>query len=150
VAAIIHYIPEETIEMALVHPLVMAASDGVIANGRGHPRGSGTFARVLGRYVRERRVLSLPEAIRKVTLMPAHRLERSVPAMSQKGRLAPGADADIVVFDPTTVIDRATFADPAQRSAGMRYVMVAGQLVIDDGRLMEGVRPGRAVRREGR
>jgi dihydroorotase len=148
VAAIIHYIPEETIAMALAHPAVMVGSDGVIENGRGHPRGAGTFSRVLGRYVRERRVLSLPDAIRKMTLMPAQRLERSVPSMARKGRLSPGvADADLVVFDPNAIADRATFADPAQRSAGVRYLVVAGQLVIEDGRLMEGVKAGRAVRK---
>ena len=123
------------------------ASDGVISNGRGHPRGAGTFARVLGRYVREQRVLSLPEAIRKMTLMPAQRLERSVPAMARKGRLQRGADADIVVFDPASVIDRATFAEPDQRSTGMRYVMVAGSVVVSDGELREGVKAGRPIRR---
>lgn len=147
VTAIIHYIPEETIRTALAHPLVMVGSDGVIENGRGHPRGAGTFARVLGRYVREENVLTLPDAIRKMTLMQAQRLERSVPRMARKGRVSPGADADLVIFDPNTVADRATFADPAQRSAGMRYVLVAGRLVVDDGKLMEGVKPGRAVRR---
>ncbi|MBI3982953.1 MAG: amidohydrolase family protein [Gemmatimonadetes bacterium] len=146
VNVIIHYIPEETVRMALAHPLVMVGSDGVISEGRGHPRGAGTFARVLGRYVREQNVLTLPDAIRKMTLMPAQRLERSVPAMGRKGRISAGADADVVVFDPGTVIDRATFADPAQRSAGMRYVVVAGRLVVDDGQLVEGTKPGRPIR----
>ncbi|HEX9871124.1 MAG TPA: amidohydrolase family protein, partial [Candidatus Tectomicrobia bacterium] len=147
VGAIIHYIPEETIGAALAHPLVMVASDGVIENGRGHPRGAGTFARVLGRYVREQNVIPLAEAIRKMSLMPAQRLERSVPQMARKGRLSPGSDADVVVFDAGAVGDRATFADPAQRSAGMRYVVVSGRLVVDDGRLIEGERRGRPLRR---
>jgi N-acyl-D-aspartate/D-glutamate deacylase len=145
---IIHYIPEETIRAALSHPFVMVASDGVIVNGLGHPRGAGTFARVLGRYVREQGVLSLPEAIKKMTLMPAQRLQQSVPTMARKGRLQRGADADIVIFDPATVIDRATFAEPDQRSVGMRHVMVAGRLVVSDGDLQADVRPGRSIRRE--
>jgi dihydroorotase len=147
VPVIIHYIPEATIRAALTHPFVMVASDGIILDGRGHPRGAGTFARVLGRYVREQRVLSLPEAIEKMTLMPARRLERSVPAMVRKGRLQRGADADVVVFDPATVIDRATFAEPDQRSTGMRYVIVAGNVVVSDGELREGVKAGRPIRR---
>src|SRR5688500_6066891 len=91
---------EEMIEKNMAHPLVMVASDGILENGLGHPRVAGTFARVLGRYVRERRVLSLPEAIRKMTLMPARRLEAMAPAMRNKGRIRAGADADIVIFNP--------------------------------------------------
>lgn len=147
VSVIVHFIPEEAVRQALAHPLVMVASDGVISDGRGHPRGAGTFSRVLGRYVKEQDVLSLPEAIRKMTVMPARRLERAVPAMIRKGRLNPGADADVVVFDPATVIDRATFTEPARRSAGIRYVLVAGQLVVEDGRLNRAIKPGRPVRR---
>ena len=144
---IIHYIPEETIRAALSNPFVMVASDGVIRNGRGHPRGAGTFARVLGHYVREQGVLSLSEAVEKMTLMPAQRLEMSVPAMTRKGRIQRGADADIVVFDPATVIDRSTFATPDRRSVGMRYVIVAGQMVVSDGELQQGVKPGEPIRR---
>ena len=145
---VIHYIPEVTIRAALAHPLVMVASDGVIQNGRGHPRGAGTFARVLGKYVRESSVIELPEAIEKMTLMPALRLEASVDGMKRKGRLQRGSDADIVVFDPETVGDRATFADPAQRSVGMRWVLVGGQVVISDGELRDGARPGRPIRHD--
>lgn len=147
VSVIIHYIPEETVRSALAHPLVMIASDGVIRNGRGHPRGAGTFTRVLGRYVRGQQVLTLPEAVAKMTILPARRLERAVPAMARKGRLTVGADADVVVFDPQTVIDQATFARPDQRSRGVRHVVVAGRPVVRDGELQEGVRPGRELRR---
>ncbi len=146
-SVIVHFIPEESVRRALAHPLVMVASDGVIRGGRGHPRGAGTFSRVLGRYVREQAVLSLPEAIRKMTIMPARRLEQSVPAMIRKGRLNPGADADVVVFDPATVADRATYREPAQHSAGIRYVLVNGQIVVEDGKLNPDVQPGRPVRR---
>lgn len=147
VPVIIHYIPEETVRAALGRPFVMVASDGIIQGGRGHPRGAGTFARVLGRYVREQEVLPLAEAIRKMTRLPAERLDRSVPSMARKGRITVGADADIAVFDPARVIDRATFAEPAERSVGMRYVMVGGRLVLDGGELKAGVKPGRPIRR---
>jgi N-acyl-D-aspartate/D-glutamate deacylase len=107
--------PPEAIKAALVHPDVMIASDGVrLVDGEGHPRGVGTNARVLGRYVRDEKWLSLPEAIRKMTLLPAQRLEGWVPQMRNKGRLRVGADADITIFDPNRVIDRATYETPAR------------------------------------
>lgn len=146
---IAHIIPERAVRTALAHPLVMVASDGVaFLNGRGHPRGAGTYARVLGRYVREEGVLTLPDAIRKMTLMPAQRLEGSVPQMANKGRIRVGADADITVFDPNTVIDNATFADPMQPSSGIILVLVSGTPVVRDARLQEGVTPGGAIRRD--
>ena len=145
---IAHVIPQAEMEYALGHPAVMIASDGVgFVDGRAHPRGAGSFARVLGRYVRDEGVLTLMDAIRKMTLMPARRLEAIIPAMSRKGRVAVGADADLTIFNPATVIDRATFAEPAQPSAGIPYVMVDGQLVVKNGELVEGVMPGRAIRR---
>jgi N-acyl-D-aspartate/D-glutamate deacylase len=142
-----HAIPEEVARMTAANPRVMVASDGLIANGKGHPRGVGTFARVLGRYVREQKVVSLMDALRKMTLLPAQRLEKAAPSMRLKGRIKVGADADIVVFDPATVIDRATFENPAQYSTGIPYVMVGGVFVVRDEKLVEGVRPGKAVRR---
>jgi len=145
---IAHVIPEDAMEHALGHPVVMVASDGVgYVDGRAHPRGAGSFARVLGRYVREEGVLSLMDAIRKMTLMPARRLESMVPAMSRKGRVTIGADADLTIFNPATVIDRATFEEPAQPSAGIPHVLVDGRFVVRDGVLVEGVMPGRAIRR---
>lgn len=145
---IAHIIPEGSVRTALAHPLVMVASDGTpFVNGRAHPRGAGSFARVLGKYVREEGVLTLPDAIRKMTLMPAQRMESFVPQMRQKGRIRVGADADITVFDPGTVIDNATFAEPAQASSGIVHVLVAGTPVVRDGVLQEGVTPGRPIRR---
>lgn len=137
---------EEMVRVALAHPLVMIASDGRIADGKGHPRGAGTYARVLGKYVREGNVLSLMDAVRKSSLMPAQRLESMSPQMRQKGRLKIGADADISVFDPARVIDKSTFEKPAQYSDGFRYVMVGGTFVVRDGKLREDVTPGQAIR----
>jgi N-acyl-D-aspartate/D-glutamate deacylase len=139
---------EEMVEKNMAHPLVMVASDGILENGLGHPRVAGTFARVLGRYVRERKALTLPQAIRKMSLMPAQRLEAMAPLMRNKGRIRTGADADIVIFNPDTVIDRATFEKPAIPSDGIPYVMVGGTLVVDHGEVVEGVHPGKAIRAE--
>jgi dihydroorotase len=144
---IAHIIPQDAMEHAVAHPGVMIASDGVgFVNGRAHPRGAGTFARVLGRYVREQGTLSLMDAIEKMTLMPAMRLERVAPEMRRKGRIQLGADADLTVFDAATVIDRATFAEPAQPSQGIPHVLVNGLFVVRDGELVEGVMPGRPIR----
>jgi dihydroorotase len=134
------------VRVALANPLVMIASDGLITNGTGHPRGAGTFARMLGKYVREERVLSLMDAIRKSSLMPAQRLESISPQMRQKGRLKAGADADISVFDPSQVIDKATYETPAQYSQGFQDVLIGGTFVVRDGKLQQGVAPGQAIR----
>lgn len=143
---IMHMNSEETLAALLADPTIIVASDGGRIEGpNGHPRSAGSFARVLGHYVRETKALSLNEAIRKMTLMPAQRLQGFVPAMARKGRLQPGADADIVLFDPATVGTKATYGDAAHMSDGFRYVMVNGVLVVDGGVLLEGVRPGRPV-----
>jgi N-acyl-D-aspartate/D-glutamate deacylase len=101
---------------------------------------------VLARYVREQQSLTLMDAVRKLSLMPAQRLERATPAARRKGRLQEGADADIVVFDLKTVADRATYAAPAEPSTGFRYVLVSGVPVVAGGSFVEGVFPGRAFR----
>ena len=119
----------------------MIASDGILENGKGHPRAAGTYARVLGRYVREQHALTLMDALRKMSLMPAQRL-----GLSNKGRIKVGADADIAAFDPGRVIDRATFEKPAQYSDGIPYVLVNGTFVVKDGVLQTGVAPGQGVR----
>lgn len=147
---VIHSIPEEVARMAVANPRVMVASDGILTDGLGHPRGAGSFARVLGRYVREQKVIGLADAIRKMSLLPAERLASVSPAMRAKGRIKVGADADLVVFDADRVIDRATFEKPAQYSEGFRYVLVNGVMVVRDGRLVEGVKPGRGIRGAGR
>ena len=123
----------------------MIASDGYIENGRGHPRTSGTYSKVLGKYVRDERALPLMEALRKMTLAPAQRLEARVPAMAVKGRVRVGADADLTIFDPATVIDRSTYEDATIPSGGIPYVVVLGEVVVDSARLTS-ARPGRAIR----
>jgi N-acyl-D-aspartate/D-glutamate deacylase len=138
----VHSIPEDVVRIAVANPIVMIASDGIMENGKGHPRAAGTCARVLGRYVREQHALGLMDALRKMSLMPAQRL-----GVQTKGRLQVGADADITVFDPDKVIDRATFDNPAQYSEGISYVMVNGTFVVKEGRVQEGVSPGRGLRR---
>ncbi|MFQ5752557.1 MAG: amidohydrolase family protein [bacterium] len=144
------FIPEEEIEMAIRSPLGMISSDsGGLWSEKGHeretghPRGTCTFARFLGRYVRERKVVDLMEGLKKITLLPARRLEKAVPAMKNKGRLQVGMDADITVFDPKTIIDRATYKQPYLYSEGVKYVLVNGVLVLRNGKIVEGVKPGR-------
>jgi hypothetical protein len=114
-----------------------------------HPRTAGTFSRVLRWYVRELRIIDLPDAIRRATLVPAEVLRDVAPQMQCKGRVQVGADADLVVFDPETVTDRATYAEPTLTSTGISHVMVAGQLVVQDGTFHSDVRPGQPVRGRG-
>ena len=137
---------QENIDAAIESPLTMIASDGALFNGKGHPRTAGTYARVLGHYVREEKALDLMTALKKMTLMPAQRLEKRAPAFKDKGRIRVGADADITVFDASTVIDKATYEKPLQYSEGIPFVLVGGVPVVQDGKLVEGVFPGRGVR----
>lgn len=132
---------QELVDSVIPHPLVMIASDGA----QGHPRNAGTYSRVLAQYVREKRTLTLMDAIRKMSLMPAQMLERSTPAARQKGRLQEGADADIVVFDANTISDHSTFEKPMEPSVGVRYLLVAGTVVVDEGKIVPDVFPGRAL-----
>jgi N-acyl-D-aspartate/D-glutamate deacylase len=128
-------------DAAITHPLVMIASDG----DKGHPRNAGTYSKVITRYVREQRSLSLMDAIRKMTLMPARRLESSTAAARGLGRLQPGATADIVVFHPDRFADRSTYAAPMEKAVGVEYLLVGGVVVIDRAALVDGVLPGRAI-----
>ncbi len=145
VTVIIHGRSEEQTRTAILSPLSMIASDGFIENGRGHPRTSGSYSKVLGRYVREEKALSLMDALRKMTIMPAQRLEARAPGMARKGRVKVGADADLTIFDPATVIDKSTYEDAAIPAAGIPYVIVGGQVVVDSGRVTS-ARPGKAIR----
>jgi len=144
---VIHSIPEEAAREAVANPMVIIASDGMpITGAKVHPRGQGTFSRVLGHYVGEEKALDLMTALRKMTLLPAQRLEKRAPMFRHKGRISVGADADITVFDPQRVIDKATYEDPLEYSEGIQYVLVNGVLVVKDGGLVDGVFPGRAAR----
>jgi N-acyl-D-aspartate/D-glutamate deacylase len=145
---VIYMMKDANIERAIAHPGIMIATDGIpFVNGRAHPRGAASFSRVLGRYVRAKGQLSLMDALGKMTILPARRLEGYVPAMKNKGRIAIGADADITVFDPATVIDQATFSEPLKPNVGMFHVMVNGVFVVRDGELVVEARPGRPILR---
>ncbi len=145
-AVVVHMIPENVVDTIIAEPEISIASDGMpwVTSGE-HPRGAGTYGRVLGRYVRERKTLGLMTALRKMALMPAQRLEAVSPQMAKKGRVKVGADADITIFDPATVADVATFEKPMQASVGIRHVLVSGQPVVRDGKLVEKVFPGEAI-----
>jgi N-acyl-D-aspartate/D-glutamate deacylase len=132
---------QEMLDKVIPQPLVMIASDGIPS----HPRNAGTFSRVLAQYVRQKRTITLMEALRKMSLMPAEMLERSTPAARRKGRLQEGADADIIVFDPATISDRATFEKPMEPSVGVHYLLVAGSIVVNEGEIVPDVFPGRAL-----
>src|SRR5207247_326532 len=135
----------ENVHAATVSPLTMIASDGHLAKGQGHPRTAGTYALVLGRYVREEKALDLMTALRKMTLMPAQRLEKRAPIFKDKGRIRVGADADITVFDANRILDKATYEKPLQYSEGIQFVFVNGVAVVKDGQLVDGIFPGRAA-----
>lgn len=132
---------QQIIDTVIPNPLIMIASDGIAA----HPRNAGTYSRVIRQYVREKKTLTLMEALRKMTLMPAQMLERSTPAGRLKGRLQEGADADIVVFDRETISDRSTFQKPTEPSVGVHYLLVGGTVLIDDGKMIDNVFPGKAI-----
>lgn len=142
---IIHSMKPEWIITGIASPGVMIASDGMPYAKLAHPRTAGTFSRVLGKYVREDKVIDLNTAIEKMTLLPAQRLESIAPMMRFKGRIQVGADADITIFNPDTIIDKATFEKGLEFSAGIEYVMVNGSFVLKNGETVKNVFPGQAV-----
>ena len=143
---IIHMMRDAWIDDALGNDWVMVASDGMPYDPGAHPRTAGTFARVLGHYVRERGLIDLPTAISKMTLLPARRLEPIAPQMRNKGRVQVGMDADLVLFDPQRVIDTATFESGPSFSEGIEYVFVGGEAVVDSGEIVADAYPGKAIR----
>jgi hypothetical protein len=143
---VVHTNTEHMVTAAITNPMTIIASDAYWQDGTGHPRTTGTSARVLGRYVRETHSLSLMDAIRKMTLMPAQLLEPRVPVMKQKGRLRAGADADITIFDAAKVVDRSTYREPSLAPVGIEHVIVNGVSVVANARAVDGVAPGKPVR----
>jgi N-acyl-D-aspartate/D-glutamate deacylase len=141
-AVVLHSMPENMVKLAVTHPGVIIASDGWLVNGKGHPRAAGTYSRVLARYVREQRALSLMEALRKMTILPAQRLN-----IPNKGRIKVGADADLAIFDSAKVEDKATYDNPAQYAEGIPWVVVNGVPVVREGKLQTDIFPGRGLRR---
>ena len=142
-SAVYHAMVEEDVERIMVHPTTMPASDGGVVGPSDevpHPRNYGTFARVLGRYVRERKVMPFHTAIHKMSRLPADRT-----GLAGRGRIVPGAVADIAVLDPDTVMDRATFENPHQYAEGAHDVFVSGEAVLLNG-AMTGARPGKVLR----
>ncbi|SFB52897.1 Dihydroorotase [Cohnella sp. OV330] len=147
--AVAYAIPEQDIEDSLAAPFVMIGSDAILEPGNNnHPRASGTFARTVGLYAREHRVISLMDAVAKMSLMPAKRLERQAPALRKKGRIARGMDADIVIFDYGKIGDRSTVERPELPSAGIRYVLIGGRIALDGQGLHKNVRAGKPIRSE--
>ena len=143
--AILHMMPQEMIDLAMSTPFVMVASDGMPYAPGAHPRSAGTFSRVLGRHVRERGAVPLMQALERMTLLPARRLEGIAPAMRRKGRVQVGADADLVVFDPQRILDTATFESGPSFSTGIEHVLVAGEPVVERGESVPGVFPGQPI-----
>ena len=139
---IVHANPESLVRQVVASPHTMIASDGFM----GHPRNAGCYSRILGKYVRENKDLPLMLALKKCALWPAQRLERCAPAFQKKGRLQVGADADIIIFDASKVIDKATFKDAAQFSAGIQYTLVHGVPVVKNGVFQKNSFPGKAAR----
>ena len=131
---------EEDVQRILAFPQTMIGSDGLPSDTHPHPRLWGTFPRVLGRYVREVKLFSLEEAVRKMTSLPA-----ACFGLKEQGILKPGKYADLVIFDPDTIVDSATFDDPVRPAKGIEQVMVNGRVVWKDGE-HTGDRPGRALR----
>jgi N-acyl-D-amino-acid deacylase len=143
-SGIFHAIPEADVVRILASPFTMIGSDGEIpefGKGAPHPRSYGTFARVLGTYVREQQVIGLEEAVRKMTSFPAARMR-----LADRGILRPGMRADVAVFDPLTVRDTATFEKPHSYAEGFSLVLVNGVAVFADGKVT-GARPGMVLRR---
>ncbi|HMQ06460.1 MAG TPA: amidohydrolase family protein [Saprospiraceae bacterium] len=142
---IMHMMQPEWIERGISAPGVIIGSDGMPFSKLAHPRTAGTYSRVLGKYVREDQVLDLNTAIEKMTLLPAKRLEGIAPMMRFKGRIQVGADADITVFDPNTIIDKSTFEGGLEFSEGIVHVLVNGTLVLKNSETVPNVFPGQGV-----
>ena len=142
-------IPESDVREALQTPWVMLGSDAILEPGnKNHPRSTGCFARGVGRYVREEKVLDLMPALAKATILPAQLTEKGAPIMRQKGRMQKGADADVTIFDPKTLLDLSTVENPGVESKGVKYVLISGQVVRNPNGNQTSVRPGLPITRQ--
>ncbi|MWC29105.1 amidohydrolase family protein [Paenibacillus sp. MMS18-CY102] len=147
--AVAYAIPPEDIDESIKPQYVMIGSDAILEPGlNNHPRASGTFARTIGLYAREKGVITLMEAVEKTSLLPAQRLEKQAPALKNKGRVAKGMDADLVLFDYNTIIDKSTVEHPDRYSGGIQYVLINGKLALDNGKLNKSVRAGEPIKSE--
>lgn len=143
-----HYVKEDWTRTLATAEDVIIVTDGTPALSESvkvPPQGIGSFSKVLGKYSRDENAISLMAALKKMTLMPAQRLEGIAPLFKRKGRLQEGADADITVFNPDTIIDNTTYENPFQASTGVQYLLVNGQFVVRDAKVVEGSLPGRRL-----
>ncbi|PZC44854.1 MAG: dihydroorotase [Chloroflexi bacterium] len=143
---VVNFIPETSVIASVKSPLTSIATDGWLKNSKGHPRTSGSYAKLLGEFVRENKDMTLMDAIRKSSLMPAQRLEQRAPDFLGKGRIKVGADADICIFDPGQVIDNSTYSNPSATSVGFHHVIVGGVPLVIEGVLKDNLFPGKAAR----
>lgn len=141
VIMVVHAMSEEDVRTVMKHPLVMVGTDGIPTSGRPHPRAFATYPRILGKYVREEKTLSLEEAIRKMTSLPAQKLR-----LTDRGVIAEGKIADIVIFNPSTVKEKSTYLNPHERPEGIEYLLIGGSLVIERGELVD-TQMGRVLRK---
>ncbi len=147
--AVAYAIPDSDIVASLQCPFVMIGSDAILGSGyNNHPRASGAFSRTIGVYARDRHVISLMDAVTKMTILPARRLENKCSAMKKKGRISVGADADIVIFDYDRIAGKSTVEHPEYQSVGIDYVIVNGKIVKDEKGLRKNVQAGRAIRND--
>jgi len=149
-SVIISIMREDDVKTALAHPMISIGTDsgaraetGPLSESKSHPRAWGSFPRVLGKYVRDEKLIALEEAVRRFTSRPAARV-----GIADRGLLRPGFKADITIFNPETIIDRSTFEDPTHYSQGVEHVFVNGAAVVSDGKITD-ARPGQAVRGPG-
>ena len=137
--------PQNDLDYAVKHPLTMIATDSIIENGKGHPRTAGTFSKVLGEYVREKKQITLIDALKKMTIMPAQRLEKRAPIFKKKGRLQVGTHADIVTFNPNTIIDTSSYTNPTSPPNGISNVIVGGNHLIHNKTMITNQYPGTGI-----
>ena len=143
VAMIMFTMAEADVRTVMCHPATMIGTDGIWSHGKPHPRIYGSYPRILGMYVRQERLLSIEEAVRKMTSFPAQKF-----GLWKKGIVREGMDADLVIFDPDTIAERSTFQEPHQYPVGLPYVILNGQVVVDQDRYT-GKLAGRVVKKQG-